>query len=357
MSQAETRCALVLSGGGGRGAYHVGALRFLEEHEWYPDVIIGTSIGAVNGAALASGHDAHSLWSLWKRLRTDDVQCRSWRLFSPDEWDHLLDTSPLRKTLLEEGWIDLSRVNAQPPERHLRITVVETQTGQLRVFGNSADPLPGSHCEPVEITLDHILASCSIPIVYPATTIDEVAYWDGGTVANTPLGPAVDAGADDIVVVLMTPWEDELDRPRYTPTGGLKGLFASAQAAFEWALLASFQADLKLFRRTNETVRLTLENRRLIAENAHLRAQLAAAKVQPGDASAQTQHTAPLRDGVDLCKHRRVRPPVIISPARPIPLLDILRYEPENHEQLYRMGYADARAAWARAGRPVEGQA
>jgi hypothetical protein len=43
--------ALVLSGGGGRGAYHIGVLRFLEEHEWHPDIIVGTSIGAVNGAA------------------------------------------------------------------------------------------------------------------------------------------------------------------------------------------------------------------------------------------------------------------------------------------------------------------
>jgi hypothetical protein len=40
------------------GAYHVGVLRFLEEHEWEPDVIVGTSIGAVNGAAIASGHSA-----------------------------------------------------------------------------------------------------------------------------------------------------------------------------------------------------------------------------------------------------------------------------------------------------------
>ena len=42
--------ALVLSGGGGRGAYHIGVLRFLHEHEWFPDVVVGTSIGAVNGA-------------------------------------------------------------------------------------------------------------------------------------------------------------------------------------------------------------------------------------------------------------------------------------------------------------------
>ena len=53
--------ALVLSGGGGRGAYHVGVLRFLEEHDWMPDIVSGTSIGAVNGAAIASGHNAFSL--------------------------------------------------------------------------------------------------------------------------------------------------------------------------------------------------------------------------------------------------------------------------------------------------------
>ena len=65
---SERKRALVLSGGGGRGAYHVGVLRFLEEHEWFPDIVVGTSIGAVNGAAIASGHNAHSLWALWRRL-------------------------------------------------------------------------------------------------------------------------------------------------------------------------------------------------------------------------------------------------------------------------------------------------
>jgi NTE family protein len=341
----EGRTALVLSGGGGRGAYHVGALRFLEEHDWRPDVVVGTSIGAVNGAALASGHDSHSLWALWKRLRTDDVQRRAWKLFSPDEWDHLMDTSPLRRTLVEEGWVDLSRVNAAEPSLHLRITVVEAETGQLRVFGNSRDAGPGGHCEPAQITLDHILASCSIPVVYPATQIGGVPFWDGGTVANTPLGPAVDAGAEDIVVVLMTPWEDELGRPRYTPVGGLKGLLTSAQAAFEWALLASFQADLKLFNRTNEIVRLTIQNRRLRAENAALRAQS-----QEGPAESADEPVA------GLAKFREIQEPVIISPQNPIPLMDILRYEPDNHNRLFQMGYKDARAAWERAGRAVEGE-
>ncbi|MGD9100973.1 MAG: patatin-like phospholipase family protein [Anaerolineae bacterium] len=342
MTQPNASRALVLSGGGGRGAYHVGVLRFLEEHEWYPDVIVGTSIGAVNGAAIASGHTAQSLWSLWRRLTTHDVQRRDLNLFSPDEDSHLLDTSPLRKTLIERGWVDMAQVNAPSPCCHLRITVVEAETGQLRVFGNSADPYTGSRCEHVEITLDHILASCSIPIVYPPTRIGDVTFWDGGTVANTPLGPAVDAGAEDIVVVLMTPWEDEADRPRYTPVGGLKGLLLAAQSAFEWALLASFQADLKLFRRTNKIVQLTIENRRLELENAALRAQL------------QGQGTPSEVGAVDLA-HREIQSPIIVSPQRPIPVTDIISYDLNNHEKLYVMGYEDAKAAWVRAGRPVEG--
>jgi NTE family protein len=344
MTDSNPTRALVLSGGGGRGAYHVGVLRFLEEHEWFPNVIVGTSIGAVNGAAIASGHTAHSLWTLWRRLRTDDVQRRAWDLFSLDDWDHLLDTAPLRRTLVEEGWIDLSRINAQPPASHLRITVVEMETGRLRVFGNSPDPSSASRCEPVTITLDHILASCSIPMVYPPTRIDDVAFWDGGTVANTPLSPAIDAGAEDIVVVLMTPWEDEQGRPRYAPVGGVRGLLVAAQAAFEWALLASFQADLKLFYRTNQVVRLHIENARLQAENEALRAQL---RRQAASPASQARAAA--------LPHREVAPPVIVSPQRPIPLVDVIRYDPDNHEWLYQMGYDDARAAWARVGRPVEG--
>jgi predicted acylesterase/phospholipase RssA len=183
-------------------------------------------------------------------------------------------------------------------------------------------------------------------VVYPPTEIGNVAYWDGGTVANTPLGPAVDAGAEDIIVVLMTPWEDELDRPRYTPVGGLKGLFAAIQAAFEWALLASFQADLKLFNRTNDMVRLTLQNYRLQVENAALRAQLQDAE--------ETSPSSALN--IDDILFREVPPPVIVSPQQPISVLDIIRYEPDNHVRLYQMGYEDAKAAWARAGRPVEGQ-
>ena len=163
--------------------------------------------------------------------------------------------------------------------------------------------------------------------------------------ANTPLGPAVDAGAEDIVVMIMTPWEDERGRPHYTSIGGVRGLLSAAQAAFEWALLASFQADLKLFHRTNEVVQLTIENERLRVENEALRARLS-----EGTPSASPSEPTP----PDL-KHRDIPSPIMVAPETPISVADIIRYDPDNHQRLYEMGYKDARTAWARGGRQVEG--
>lgn len=120
----------------------------------------------------------------------------------------------------------------------------------------------------------------------------------------------------------------------------------AAQAAFEWALLASFQADLKLFRRTNQVVRLTIENARLQAENEALKVQL----------RGQSPLSPSSQSGTTRLRHQEVDPPVIVSPRHPIPLAEIIRYNLDNHKWLYQMGYEDARAAWIRVGRPVEGE-
>ncbi len=342
---SERKRALVLSGGGGRGAYHVGVLRFLEEHEWFPDVVVGTSIGAVNGAAIASGHNAHSLWALWRRLETKDVQKFSIR--NPLDGNYLLDTAPLRRTLQEGGWVNFERINSPDARVHLRLTAMEVETGRLRIFGNSTDIYPSRMChEP--LTVDHIIASCSIPIVYPATELEGIMYWDGGTVANTPLAPAIDAGAEEVVVVLMTPWDED-----QVATSLPQRLLDAAGMAFEWALLASFQADLKMFRRVNELVRLQIENARLRAANAMMLRQLQGEAVNELLVDEN-------QDGVPdiLQKDFKLLPePIIVAPERPIPVDQIVRYNLEGHEAVYRMGYEAARRAWREAGRTVEGEA
>lgn len=343
MPSEKRNRALVLSGGGGRGAYHVGVMRFLEEHEWFPDVVVGTSIGAVNGAALASGHTAQSLWALWRRLTTKNVQKTN---LNPLNGNFLLNTSPLRETLKNEGWVHFDRINSEEAAAHLRVTAMEVETGRLRVFGNSQDLHPSQMIQE-RIGLDHIIASCSIPIVYPATELNGVMYWDGGTVANTPLGPAIDAGAEEIVVVLMTPWDDDGQEGKTRP----QNLLEAAGAAFEWALLASFQADLKMFRRVNDLVRLQLENARLRAVNATLMEHLYG-ETPPDLEDADG-------DGIPdiLQKDFQTLPePIIVAPKRPIPVEQIVQYTLEGHQAVYEMGYNDAKRAWRESGRAVEGE-
>lgn len=340
LSENRTR-ALVLSGGGGRGAYHVGVLRFLEEHEWLPDVVVGTSIGAVNGAAMASGHTARSLWALWQRLQTGDVQKAN---LNPLSGYYLLDTTPLRTTLQQEGWVNFDRINSQEANVHLRVTATEVNTGHLHVFGNSPDVYP-SKMRQEPLSLDHIIASCSIPIVYPATQLHENLYWDGATVANTPLGPAIDAGAEEIVVVIMTPWDNEAETAAETP----RNILTAASTTLEWALLASFQADLKMFHRINDLVRLQLENARLRAMNEMLKQQL---RGEQADLEDKDGNGIP--DILEK-KYMELPDPIIVAPSVVIPVEQIIRYTREGHERLYEMGYNDARKAWLAAGKMVEG--
>ena len=223
--------ALVLSGGGGRGAYQVGVYKALEEFDRAPAVIVGTSIGAINGAMIASGHNAASLeheWRLMNARRVHRLRRDVWRIL---HWPGLLSTDPWARTLREQ--IDFTRLADSPIQ--LRITATEIESGQLRVFGNA------------EITVRHLLASCSIPIVYPWTILNGAHYWDGAVMAATPLAPAIDSGADEIVVVLLSPVG-----ARRMPLA--KNLVRAAGIAFELALLASCENDLKQLQRVNDLV-------------------------------------------------------------------------------------------------------
>src|SRR5512134_2275204 len=84
MSNGPIR-ALILSGGGGRGAFHAGVYKYLTKNykvnvdadhagAWDPQIIVGTSIGAVNGAAIAQGMPADQLVEVWKSLEEHDIQ-------------------------------------------------------------------------------------------------------------------------------------------------------------------------------------------------------------------------------------------------------------------------------------------
>lgn len=221
MEAQKKKCkrVLVLSGGGGRGAYHVGALEYLEDVGWQPDVIVGSSVGAVNAAALGSGVSVRGLRSRWLDLTTEDVQ----KMRADDvifdnvvrRRDHVIDLTPWPKTLTgqsrkwrDRAWFNPDVLNSPDAPYEVHVTAVNAQTTQLEYFTNR---------QPGGLQLEHVLASFSIPLWYGPTEIDGVPYWDGGTLANTPFRRALEIGATEIVVVTMIPWPERPIRSRERP--------------------------------------------------------------------------------------------------------------------------------------------
>ncbi|MGC9356973.1 MAG: patatin-like phospholipase family protein [Anaerolineae bacterium] len=200
--------ALVLSGGGGRGAYQIGVLTYLQGVGWRPDLLVGTSIGAVNAATLGSGIPLPGLRDRWLDLETEDVQkMRADDVFIDNlvrGGKHVFDTTPLPKTLAGEGekwqgrpWLIPEVLNGPESPYEVWITAVETEQRQLVYFTN---------CDARGISIEAVKASCSIPLWYEPTKIGRYTYLDGGAIANTPFRKALELGATEIVVVLMAPW-------------------------------------------------------------------------------------------------------------------------------------------------------
>jgi predicted acylesterase/phospholipase RssA len=205
----------VLSGGGGRGAYHIGVLEYLEEVGWRPDILIGSSVGAVNAAALGSGVSVRGLKSRWLDLTTTDVQ----KMRADDvifdnvlrRRDHIVDLWPWPETLTGQSrkwrgraWFHPGVINRPDAPYEVYVTAVNTRTAQVEFFCNR---------DPGGLTLEHILASFSIPLWYGPAEVDGVPYWDGGVLVNTPFRKALELGGTEIVVACMVPWPE---RPLYS---------------------------------------------------------------------------------------------------------------------------------------------
>lgn len=188
------KTGFVLSGGGGRGSYEVGVLKYLEEMKIKPDMIAGTSVGAINAAAIAAGFTLDELEKFWLMIRQKNVFRYSiWKTFKgffSKGFTPFLDTSPLRKFLNNE--LNIQAVKKSNIE--LAVPAVNITSGEMEVFTNK------------DITVDHIMASAAIPMAFPHITINQNKhYWDGGLGMNTPISPLIDADVTEIYVILLAP--------------------------------------------------------------------------------------------------------------------------------------------------------
>ncbi len=227
---------LVLQGGGALGAYQGGAYSGLAEHDIKIDWVVGTSIGAINGAIIAGNppaRRAEKLNGFWQHVASEGPVLlpyfgtvdwlRPWTtamrnmgtmmngipgFFQPRKtpmWDMarilpaheagIYDTSPLEATLNE--FVDFDYLNAG----QVRFTVcaVNVATGELKAFDNSGKN---------RITPRHVMASGALPPAFPPVEIDGEVYWDGGIYSNTPIDIVLDdAERRDTLCFMIDLWD------------------------------------------------------------------------------------------------------------------------------------------------------
>jgi NTE family protein len=182
--------AFVLGGGGNLGAIQAGQARAILESGVKPDLIIGTSVGAINGAFIAARCDETSgaqLCDIWSAIRRSDVfPSRPTIGLSGllGRGSHLVPNSGLRRLLRRH--VPFDRLEDAPTP--LQVVACELRTGQEVVL--SSGP-----------TDDAVCASAAIPGVLPPVTIDGRVLVDGGIANNTPISQAIAAGATTIWVL------------------------------------------------------------------------------------------------------------------------------------------------------------
>jgi NTE family protein len=215
LDHIPTQTALVLQGGGALGAFECGVVKALEEAQIFPDVVAGVSIGAFNGAIIASNprHAAPALEAFWADLGVATMELPSvcservaaalqismlgapnffrprWMqpVFSPDQfplnWTSYYDTEPIKRLLSK--YVNFAALKSSPVR--LLLSAVNVCTAELEVFDSYVD----------DLTPDHILASGSLPPGFPWTVIDGKAYWDGGIISNSPIDLLIDRCGPD----------------------------------------------------------------------------------------------------------------------------------------------------------------
>jgi NTE family protein len=232
-----TRVGLVLSGGGARGAYEIGVLSvlapLLESRGERPDIIVGTSAGAINAAFLAAG--AHLPFataveraaSTWQATRYEDVlgpllslrELRRLLLYGCEligvpgaSVPSLLDSGPQAGTLSKRVAFDrIARNVTSGKLSSVAVVATAYRTGRSVVFQHGGTPPPSDAVRGIDYVATrlsdvHVRASAAIPVLFPAVEVTRPGraagwYGDGGTRLNTPLKPALQLGADRLVVI------------------------------------------------------------------------------------------------------------------------------------------------------------
>jgi NTE family protein len=222
--------ALILSGGGARGAYEVGVLSYALDHLCHLrkrqvrfDYVLGTSVGAINGCFLAAHSNetvfgVRRLANLWSDVRVDEVlgfglsqvaALPRLLLGGGNQAVGVFDVSPMARLVEREvDWRAIARALRERKMRALSVSATEVSTGKTVLFMQTAPGVklpqqapPRTVIRHARIGPIHALASAAIPILFPPVRMGHHLYMDGGIRQNTPISPALRLGASHIFVI------------------------------------------------------------------------------------------------------------------------------------------------------------
>ncbi len=230
----QAKTALILAGGGARGAYEAGFVRYLRTElaadlGFQPriDILCGTSVGAINACFLAAW--AHrperqvDLCEIWGNLDIRDVfelsaaqllRVPRWLVGRQDGRMSLLNAEPLERLVTRNTpWARIHDNVESGVLTALTVTATRIADGAVVVFTERHGGGVPSYAAaartigvPARIGPRHALASAAIPIVFPAVPVRGFLYCDGGLRQNTPLLPALALGAERVLVVGARAW-------------------------------------------------------------------------------------------------------------------------------------------------------
>ncbi len=184
--------ALVLSGGGVKGAYQAGFYDELRRAAVPISIISGVSVGALNGAYITCGK-GDQLVMLWKLMSRDRIYRKRF-LGVLGAYvlgrDALYDTTPLRELINQEIDFEWLRISGTT----FRVSCCDALTGETLLFNNKS------------ITTDILMGTCAVPGMFPPVLHEDALLIDGGVKNNMPIGAAIDAGADTVICVNTVPF-------------------------------------------------------------------------------------------------------------------------------------------------------
>lgn len=238
------KLAFVLSGGGARGALQVGALRALVEAEIHPDLLVGTSVGAINAVYLAvNGVNLNSLDGLvdaWDKARDADLLPTNYFRLALRSFTHLSRDevySRMRNFFISQGLEPALRFDDIDGVK-LILVATDLNSGGTVLYG----------LDPGQSLLDCLMDSITLPPWIMPNERDGHLLMDGGLISNLPIEPALKCGAEKIIALDLN---DLREPPHVGPEVGkliTKLLFAVAKRQTELELALAEQSQIPVFR-------------------------------------------------------------------------------------------------------------